>query len=80
MNMIITLKPERFPSKPYIREGYPRNVTCLENTTYVVFECPPTADLEPHMTWYKTPLALVEGVNETLLKNLTIFGELLQVP
>lgn len=38
---------ERYPSKPYIKDGYPKNITVLINTTAEI-ECPIIiADLEP---------------------------------
>lgn len=44
-------KIERFPHKPYIKEGQPHNATVLVYTN-VSFECNPMADLEPFMQWY----------------------------
>ncbi|XP_050314292.1 fibroblast growth factor receptor homolog 1-like isoform X1 [Anthonomus grandis grandis] len=42
---------ERFPHKPYIKDGYPENVTALVNSS-VQFECPQVvADLEPFVEW-----------------------------
>ncbi|XP_073993854.1 fibroblast growth factor receptor homolog 1-like isoform X2 [Rhodnius prolixus] len=43
---------ERFPHKPYIREGFPHNRTALVNST-VVLECQLYSDLEPHIQWLK---------------------------
>ncbi|XP_044256140.1 fibroblast growth factor receptor homolog 1-like isoform X2 [Tribolium madens] len=44
---------ERFPSKPYIKDGYPQNLTVLVNTT-ATFECPQMiADLEPLIQWVR---------------------------
>ncbi|CAG9816876.1 unnamed protein product [Phaedon cochleariae] len=44
---------ERFPTKPYIKEGYPMNLTVLVNTT-ATFECPQIfADLEPFIQWFR---------------------------
>ncbi|KAG6443584.1 hypothetical protein O3G_MSEX002920 [Manduca sexta] len=43
---------ERYPSKPYIKEGYPHNVTAVVNTT-VKFSCPPLSDLEPYLYWIR---------------------------
>ncbi|XP_063221678.1 fibroblast growth factor receptor 3-like isoform X2 [Bacillus rossius redtenbacheri] len=48
---------ERFPSKPYIRDGYPHNVTAVVNST-VELECPPISDLEPYMQWFKVTYRL----------------------
>ncbi|KAK9751787.1 Immunoglobulin I-set domain [Popillia japonica] len=45
---------ERFPAKPYIKEGYPKNITALVNST-VKFECPQIlTDLEPYIQWIYT--------------------------
>lgn len=49
---------ERYPSSPYIKEGYPGNITVLVNDT-VQFQCPPVSDLEPLVYWvgpYNTSL------------------------
>ncbi|XP_053615969.1 fibroblast growth factor receptor homolog 1-like isoform X2 [Plodia interpunctella] len=43
---------ERFPAKPYIREGYPGNKTAIVNST-VLLSCPPFSDLEPEVQWYR---------------------------
>ncbi|XP_014364260.2 fibroblast growth factor receptor homolog 1 isoform X2 [Papilio machaon] len=43
---------ERYPSKPYIKEGYPGNVTVLVNDT-VKLSCPPVSDLEPYSYWIR---------------------------
>ncbi|KAJ8986250.1 hypothetical protein NQ317_009957 [Molorchus minor] len=44
---------ERFPSKPYIKEGYPKNLTVLENRT-AIFACPQViVDLEPYIQWFR---------------------------
>ncbi|XP_026331015.1 fibroblast growth factor receptor homolog 1-like isoform X4 [Hyposmocoma kahamanoa] len=43
---------ERFPSQPYIKEGYPGNKTVLTNDTVKLY-CPPVSDLEPHLRWFK---------------------------
>lgn len=43
---------ERYPSKPYIKEGYPGNITVLINET-ATLACPPVSDLEPHLYWLK---------------------------
>jgi hypothetical protein len=44
---------------PYIKEGYPGNLTVLVNDT-VRLSCPPISDLEPMVYWLRSP-------NETLL-------------
>lgn len=43
---------DRFPSAPIIHEGYPKNLTVLENST-VYFECPILSDLGVHIEWAK---------------------------
>lgn len=43
---------ERYPSKPYIKEGYPGNRTVVVNDT-AQLACPPVSDLEPYLTWIK---------------------------
>lgn len=43
---------ERYPSKPYIKEGYPGNITVLVNDT-VQLSCPPVSDLEPYLYWIR---------------------------
>ncbi|XP_041982711.1 fibroblast growth factor receptor homolog 1-like isoform X2 [Aricia agestis] len=43
---------ERYPSKPYIKEGYPGNITVLVNDT-IQLSCPPLSDLEPHVYWVR---------------------------
>nr|CAD7259589.1 unnamed protein product [Timema shepardi] len=48
---------ERFPSKPYIRDGYPHNVTALVNSS-VKLECPPISDLEPYIQWLRLTYCL----------------------
>ncbi|XP_045504360.1 fibroblast growth factor receptor homolog 1 isoform X2 [Colias croceus] len=43
---------ERYPSSPYIKEGYPGNITVLVNDT-VQLQCPPVSDLEPLVYWLR---------------------------
>ncbi|CAH2095160.1 unnamed protein product [Euphydryas editha] len=43
---------ERYPSKPYIKEGHPGNITAIVNDT-VHLTCPPVSDLEPHLYWIR---------------------------
>ncbi|KAH9643969.1 hypothetical protein HF086_004230, partial [Spodoptera exigua] len=43
---------ERYPSKPYIKERYPGNVTVLVNET-ATLSCPPVSDLEPYLYWIR---------------------------
>ncbi|XP_063535886.1 fibroblast growth factor receptor homolog 1-like isoform X1 [Cydia strobilella] len=43
---------ERYPSKPYIKEGHPGNITAVVNDT-VTLACPPISDLEPFLYWLK---------------------------
>lgn len=47
-----TVYLERYPSKPYIKEGYPGNITVLVNDT-VQLSCPPVSDLEPYLYWVR---------------------------
>lgn len=49
-NKILLL--ERFPAKPYIREGYPGNRTAVVNGT-MKLSCPPFSDLEPEVHWFR---------------------------
>lgn len=49
---VITIAIERYPSKPYIKEGHPGNITVLVNDT-VQLTCPPVSDLEPHLYWVR---------------------------
>lgn len=53
---------ERFPSRPYITEGYPHNKTVLLNAT-VQFECKTVSDLEPYIQWFKTNYTLTVDVD-----------------
>ncbi|XP_050519178.1 fibroblast growth factor receptor homolog 1 isoform X1 [Diabrotica virgifera virgifera] len=44
---------ERYPSKPYIKDGYPQNQTVLAYTN-ITLECPQIiVDLEPYIQWFK---------------------------
>lgn len=43
---------ERFPSAPIIRDGFPKNVTAIQNST-LAFECPLISDLGAHVQWTK---------------------------
>lgn len=43
---------DRFPSKPYIVEGNPKNITAVVNET-VIFNCPVVADIAVHYQWAK---------------------------
>ncbi|XP_050053861.1 fibroblast growth factor receptor 4-like isoform X1 [Aphis gossypii] len=61
---------ERFPHKPYIKEGQPHNVTTLVHTN-VSFECTPLADLEPYMQWLYHNASVV-NVNGSNLENGTV--------
>jgi hypothetical protein len=64
---------ERFPSKPYIKDGYPQNITVLVNTT-ATFECPQViADLEPFLQWVR-----IFNVTEVYENSTDINGTLLQ--
>lgn len=55
---------ERFPHKPYIKDGYPHNVTALVNTS-AVFECPIMSDLEPYLQWLRVSYDVGEGEDNT---------------
>lgn len=61
---------ERFPARPVIREGYPKNVTAIENST-VIFECPTWADLEVYVTWAKYKLN--NDTDDKMPPNTTVF-------
>ncbi|XP_068917426.1 fibroblast growth factor receptor homolog 1-like isoform X9 [Tenebrio molitor] len=64
---------ERFPSKPYIKDGYPQNITVVVNTT-ATFECPQMiADLEPFLQWVR-----IFNVTEVYENSTDINGTLLQ--
>ncbi|XP_011300094.1 fibroblast growth factor receptor homolog 1 isoform X2 [Fopius arisanus] len=43
---------ERFPHKPYINEGFPKNETVVFFSN-VTFRCPIVSDLEPFIQWFK---------------------------
>ncbi|XP_052757960.1 fibroblast growth factor receptor homolog 1-like isoform X2 [Galleria mellonella] len=43
---------ERYPAKPYIKEGYPGNRSVLVNST-AELACPPFSDLEPVVLWFR---------------------------
>lgn len=49
---MFTSNLDRFPSAPIISEGYPKNMTVLENTT-ATFECQVLSDLGAHIEWAK---------------------------
>lgn len=55
---------ERFPSRPYIMDGYPKNTTVLVNDT-AFFSCPPVSDLSPYLVWYAMKVE-----NDTDIKSL----------
>lgn len=67
---------ERFPAKPYIKEGFPQNTTVLVNTT-AIFECPVvfTETLEPYIEFLR-PLNFSTDLSEDDI----IVGVVLQVP
>jgi len=52
-NTMYWFLPERFPHKPIVVDGYPKNVTALVNAT-VKFSCPTISDLEPYIQWVKS--------------------------
>lgn len=68
---MLNLCLERFPHKPYINIGYPKNATVVVNST-ATFKCPIVSDLEPFMQWVRVD----EKPSE---QNNTLNGTLLQV-
>ncbi|KAL1385339.1 hypothetical protein pipiens_012960 [Culex pipiens pipiens] len=63
-----TLKvKDRFPARPYIKEGYLVNTTVLVNST-AQLECRTISDLEPHIEWIKFN---VDVENPVIPKNMT---------
>lgn len=48
----IVTNQARYPSAPIITEGYPKNLTVLENST-AEFTCPIFSDLGVHIEWAK---------------------------
>jgi hypothetical protein len=49
---VVRFSTERFPHKPYIKEGFPKNVTTLAGDL-AVLQCPTLSDLEPYIQWLK---------------------------
>jgi hypothetical protein len=49
---VVRFSTERFPHKPYIKEGFPKNVTALAGDL-AVLQCPTLSDLEPYIQWLK---------------------------
>ncbi|XP_059486028.1 fibroblast growth factor receptor homolog 1-like isoform X2 [Neocloeon triangulifer] len=47
---------ERFPHKPYIKEGFPRNMTVVAGDL-AVLQCPTLSDLEPYIQWLKVNIS-----------------------
>lgn len=45
---------ERYPHRPVIQDGFPKNITARPNAT-VTFSCPVIADLEVFIQWAKYP-------------------------
>ncbi|KAJ8952547.1 hypothetical protein NQ314_007516, partial [Rhamnusium bicolor] len=67
-SVLFSYKTERFPSKPYIKDGYPQNLTIVENRT-AIFECPQIiADLEPYIQWVRIHNYSEVGDDYTKLK------------
>ncbi|KAL4717263.1 hypothetical protein ACJJTC_017150 [Scirpophaga incertulas] len=64
---------ERYPSMPYIKEGYPGNKTALVDDT-VQFSCPPISDLEPMVYWRYSNLTSFFDEGKT--PNMSIFEEI----
>ncbi|XP_038122528.1 fibroblast growth factor receptor homolog 1 isoform X1 [Culex quinquefasciatus] len=63
-----TLKvKDRFPARPYIKEGYLVNTTVLVNST-AQLECRTISDLEPHIEWIKFN---VDVENPVIPRNMT---------
>ncbi|KAF5300968.1 hypothetical protein FQA39_LY10938 [Lamprigera yunnana] len=61
---------ERYPSKPYIKDGYSENITFLVNGN-VTFECPQVlADLEPYSQWIGPTSFPLEYANNTVNERL----------
>ncbi|XP_063390143.1 fibroblast growth factor receptor 4-like, partial [Cydia fagiglandana] len=51
-NTFVLTVVDRYPSRPYIKDGYPGNITAMVNDT-IQFSCPTTTDLEPYLYWVK---------------------------
>ncbi|KAL0819285.1 hypothetical protein ABMA28_008523 [Loxostege sticticalis] len=62
---------ERYPSSPYIKEGYPGNLTVLVNDT-VRLSCPPISDLEPQVYWLRTSNKTVDDEGKPLNTTIVI--------
>lgn len=59
---------DRFPARPYIKEGFLHNVTVLVNST-ATLECRTISDLEPHIEWIK--FHIVDNTNPNIPENIT---------
>lgn len=65
---ILMLYVDRFPARPYIKEGFLLNTTVLVNTT-ATLECRTISDLEPHIEWIK--FYIVDTANPNIPDNIT---------
>ncbi|CAB3373127.1 Hypothetical predicted protein [Cloeon dipterum] len=54
---------ERFPHKPYIKEGFPRNTTVVVGEI-AALQCPTLSDLEPYIQWIKTNISTITDDSE----------------
>nr|XP_029716532.1 fibroblast growth factor receptor homolog 1-like isoform X1 [Aedes albopictus] len=59
---------DRFPARPYIKEGFMHNITVLVNST-ATLECRTISDLEPHIEWIK--FHIVDSTNPNIPENIT---------
>ncbi|XP_053698592.1 fibroblast growth factor receptor homolog 1-like [Sabethes cyaneus] len=59
---------DRFPARPYIKEGFLHNTTVLVNSS-ATFECRTISDLEPHIEWIK--FHIVNMANPEIPENIT---------
>ncbi|XKL68838.1 hypothetical protein PGB90_006607 [Kerria lacca] len=57
---------ERFPSKPYIKEGFQKNLTVVTNGR-AKFSCPIISDQEVYVKWIKNPY--VQTDDSTCIEN-----------
>lgn len=65
---ILMLPVDRFPARPYIKEGFLLNTTVLVNST-ATLECRTISDLEPHIEWIK--FHIVDNANPNIPENIT---------
>ncbi|KAF9813791.1 hypothetical protein SFRURICE_007946 [Spodoptera frugiperda] len=69
---------ERYPSKPYIKERYPGNVTVLVNET-ATLSCPPVSDLEPYLYWIRPTNYTVQDAEVGPSDMPIPFGDVIEV-